>query len=289
MDKINERRIAFDILMNIKNKGKSCSGAIDEAFQKSNEDKQIRAFITDLVYGTIRNLIYIDYCLDKLLKKPIKKLNPKIATILELSAYQILFSDAVPVSAACNEGVKLTQELGFIKLKGFVNGVLRNLARKKEEIKLPDKKEYSKHLSVKYSIPEWIVNIYIRTLGEENIEDMVRSMKEKPTTYIRVNTSKLSADELKIILEKENVNASIINEDALTISNIDSLRKLPSFSDGLFYVQDLSSILAYSNIPIENGDEILDMCAAPGGKSIGMALSSGKCKIVSRDVTDKKV
>ena len=138
MKPINERRIVYDILFEVKKKNKSCAVTIDNIFisKKCSELTSVsKKFITNVAYGTIENIILIDYYLSKLLTRPINKVNPSILIILELSAYQILCADNIPESAAVNEAVKLAEELGMVKLKGFVNGVLRNLIRKKEKRK----------------------------------------------------------------------------------------------------------------------------------------------------------
>ena len=157
MKPINERRIVYDILFEVKKKNKSCAVTIDNIFisKKCSELTSVsKKFITNV----------IDYYLSKLLTRPINKVNPSILIILELSAYQILCADNIPESAAVNEAVKLAEELGMVKLKGFVNGVLRNLIRKKDEIQLPSEDNYKDFISVKYSIQKDILDIWENAL-----------------------------------------------------------------------------------------------------------------------------
>ncbi len=317
MKPINERRIVYDILFEVKKKNKSCAVTIDNIFisKKCSELTSVsKKFITNVAYGTIENIILIDYYLSKLLTRPINKVNPSILIILELSAYQILCADNIPESAAVNEAVKLTEELGMVKLKGFVNGVLRNLIRKKDEIQLPSEDNYKDFLSVKYSIQKDILDIWENALKNsddsevESLDELARNTRDSKKIYIRINTEKSSEPYLAALLEDEGVDVDIapkyyddsekgmemqndLESKCLSISNFDSLRNLESFKDGLFYVQDLSSILSYENVRIEDGAQILDMCASPGGKSIGAYLNVseyGNCTITARDKTKAK-
>lgn len=317
MKPINERRIVYDILFEVKKKNKSCAATIDRIFESkkcSGLSSVSKRFITKTAYGTVENIILTDYYLSKLLSRPINKVNPSILIILELSAYQILCADNIPDSAAVNEGVKLAGELGMNKLKGFVNGVLRNLIRQKETIKLPPKENYKDYLSVKYSIQKDILDIWEKSLKqyggsvEKKLEDLAKNTREGKKIYIRINTEKTSAPYLEALLEDEGAEVDLapkcyddsetgtekqneLESKCLSISNFDSLRNLESFKDGLFYVQDLSSILSYENVHIGDGSLVLDMCASPGGKSIGTYLNVseyGKCTITARDKTKSK-
>lgn len=288
----NTREMALEILLETERNGAYPNVLLKQTLDKYlYMEKQDRAFLTRLVEGTVERKITLDHFLDQVSKTPVKKMKPMIRCILRLSAYQILFMDSVPDSAACNEGVKLAQKRGFSSLKGFVNGVLRNLARQKEGIALP--KDPVKAISVQYSIPEWLVCKISETYGMEAAEKFFSSLYENVgSTTIRVNNSKISTEECGKLLESEGVRvkAAPYVENALEISGYDSLSFLDSFEKGYFQVQDVSSMLVGLAADPKPGDRVLDICAAPGGKSIHVAdLLKGTGMVEARDLTDYKV
>ena len=202
--------------------------------------------------------------------------------------------DGVPDSAACNEAVKLAQKRGFCTLKGFVNGVLRNLSRQKDAIVLPDgEKEPVWAMSVKYYVPEWLTEKIIRDYGREAARAMLISLYEDVgRTTIRVNNSRISTAECTELLQKEGVTVKKAPyvENALEISGYGSLQMLEAFQKGYFQVQDVSSMLVGLAAAPKEGDTVIDVCAAPGGKSIHAAdLLNGSGHVEARDLTDDKV
>ena len=220
-------------------------------------------------------------------------MKPVIRCILRSAVYQICFLDGVPDSAACNEAVKLAKKRGFHTLKGFVNGVLRNIARNKENITYPEKeKEPVAYLSVIYSLPEWLVRQWKDEYGMERTEQMAAAfLTEQPTT-VRINTERITKQELIDRLQSEGVRVSesVQMEDALFLSGYDYLNKLKSFQEGLFYVQDISSMTAAKEAGAKEQDVVLDLCAAPGGKSIYVAQKMhGTGRVIARDLTPQKV
>ena len=153
------REMALEILLEVEKNGAYPNVLLKQTLDKYlYMEKQERAFLTRLVEGTVERKLTLDYFINQVSKTPVHKMKPVIRCIMRMAAYQIFYMDAVPDSAACNEAVKLAQKKGFQTLKGFVNGVLRNLSRQKTEIGLPDEtKEPVKAFSVKYSVPEWLV------------------------------------------------------------------------------------------------------------------------------------
>ena len=150
-------------------------------------DKRDRAFITRVVEGTLEHMIEIDYIINQFSKVKVNKMKPVIRNILRSAVYHLKYMDSVPNSAACNEAVKLATKKGFSSLKGFVNGVLRNIERNLENITYPDEANLLEYLSVKYSMPEWILQKWLAQYYREAVENMLADFqKEKPTT-IRVN------------------------------------------------------------------------------------------------------
>ena len=255
-------------------------------------DKKDRAFITRVTEGTLERMIEIDYIINQFSKVKVNKMKPVIRCILRSAVYQMKHMDSVPDSAVCNEAVKLAAKKGFHNLKGFVNGVLRNIARNRDNITYPDKKDYVNYLSVKYSMPEWILKQWLRDYDREIVEVMLQEfLKEKPTT-IRCNLNQMSKKELMESLEKERVQ---VKEHpylpcALQISDYNYLGELESFQIGAFYVQDISSMLVAHIAEPKLGNHIIDVCAAPGGKALHMAeLLQGTGRVEARDLTDYKV
>ena len=292
---LNLREMALEILLEVERNGAYPNVLLKQTLDKYlYMEKQERAFLTRLVEGTVERKLTLDYYLNQVSKTPVNKMKPVIRCIMRMAAYQIFYMDAVPHSAACNEAVKLAQKKGFQTLKGFVNGVLRNLSRQKDSMIMPDAvKESVKAFSVQYSVPEWMVEKVIKDYGIENAKNMFASLYENVgATSIRVNNSKISTEECIKLLEKEGVHVekAFYVENALEISGYDSLAFLESFEKGYFQVQDVSSMLVGLAADPKPGDKIIDICAAPGGKSIHVAdLLKGTGHVEARDLTDYKV
>ena len=292
---LNLREMALEILLEVEKNGAYPNVLLKQTLDKYlYMEKQERAFLTRLVEGTVERKLTLEYYINNVSKTPVNKMKPVIRCIMRMAAYQIFYMDAVPDSAACNEAVKLAEKKGFQTLKGFVNGVLRNLSRQKDAIAMPDaQKEPVKSLSVQYSVPEWLVEKVIKDYGMEHAKNMFDSLYENVgATSIRVNTSKISTEECVKLLEKEGVHVEkgAYVENALEISGYDSLGFLETFEKGCFQVQDVSSMLVGLAANPKSGDHVIDICAAPGGKSIHVAdLLNGTGHVESRDLTDYKV
>ena len=181
-DSVNLRAVVLDILMEINEKGEFSHLLINNALTKYQYlDKNKRAFISRLSLGTIENRIELDYIIDQFSKTPVRKMKPLIRNICEMSVYQIIYMDNIPDSAVCNEAVKLATKRGFTGLKGFVNGVLRNIARNKDNITYPDRnKDIEQYLSVKYSMPLWIVKMWHSQLGIDKTEKILAALTLLP-------------------------------------------------------------------------------------------------------------
>lgn len=284
--KVNTRALALDFLLETVEKGGYSHVVMRGMLEKYQYlDKKERAFLTRLCEGTLERMLELDAIINRCSKVPVKKMKPVIRNLLRLSVYQLKYMDQIPDSAVCNEAVKLAQKKGFYSLKGFVNGVLRNIARKLPDMKFED-------LSIQYSTPKWIVDQWISEYGEEKATQMLADQyRDKPTT-IRVNLSKISRDELAARLEEEGAQVQTVEEAdcALAISGYDYLRALPSFREGFFQVQDVSSMKAALMADPREGDYCIDVCAAPGGKSLHLAdLMHGTGMVEARDLTEYKV
>ena len=287
------RELILGILLSVTRDGEYSHIALQNVLNKYQYlDKKERAFITRVTEGTLERMIEIDYIIDQFSKVKVNKMKPVIRCIMRSAVYQLKYMDSVPDSAVCNEAVKLATKKGFSTLKGFVNGVLRNIARNLDNLTYPDKTDYVSYLSVKYSMPTWILKEWLECYGKETVETMLEDfLKEKPTT-IRLNSNVMSKEELVDSLEKEGVHVE--NHPylpyALWISSYDYLADLESFRQGAFYVQDISSMLVAHIANPKKNDTIIDVCAAPGGKALHMAeLLCDTGHVEARDLTDYKV
>ena len=281
------RELILGILLQVTRDGEYSHIALRNVLNKYQYlDKKERAFITRVTEGTLEHMIEIDYIINQFSKVPVNKMKPVIRNIIRSAVYQIKYMDSVPNSAACNEAVKLAVKKGFSNLRGFVNGVLRSVERNIATLELPD------DLSIRYSMPTWILEQWLSCYDKETVEKMLKDFqKEKPTT-IRCNLNCMSKEELKKSLEKEGV---VVQEHpyltyALQISNYDYLADLQSFQNGAFSVQDISSMLVAHIADPKECDVVIDVCAAPGGKALHMAeLLKNTGHVEARDLTEYKV
>lgn len=289
-----EREIILDILLDIDREGTYSHIAISETLRNYQFlDKKIRSFITRVVEGTVEYQLRLDYMLNQFSKTKVKKCKPVIRSILRMAAYQICFMDYVPDSAACNEAVKLAKKRGFASLSGFVNGVLRNLARKKEEIRYPEEeKEPVAYLSIFYSMPEWIIEQWLEVYDYNTVKKMLEAFLKENLTTIRCHTSKISPENLQEHLQEEGieVNRCAYVKEAFFIRGYNYIQKISAFKEGLFQVQDQSSMLVVKAADPKEGDIVIDVCAAPGGKSLHCAeVLNETGLVIARDLTDYKV
>ena len=247
--------------------------------------KQERAFLTRLTEGTVERMLTLDYVIDQFSKTKVKKMKPLIRELMRLSVYQIMYMDGVPDAAVCNEAVKLARKRGFSGLSGFVNGVLRSVARGWKDVTFQNE-------SVRYSVPEWIIDSWNADYGRDVTEKMLEAFMQPAKITVRTNTQKCTPEELKDRLSQEGVTVEAIEgiSYAFALSGFDYLAGLGSFQDGWFYVQDISSMTVAHAADPKKGDYIIDVCAAPGGKSSHLAeLLDGSGMVEARDLTEYKV
>ena len=285
---VTERDIVLGILMEVTEKGMYSHIVLREVLGKYQYlDKKERAFITRVTEGTLEHMIELDYILDRFSKVKVKKMKPVIRNILRSAVYQLKYMDTVPDSAVCNEAVKLAVKKGFGTLRGFVNGVLRSTARGLKDVVYP--KETKARLSVQYSMPLCILELWMETYDPETIETMLADFqKEKPLT-IRWSDKSRNPEEI-FAAEGVTVQRHPYLPYACRISGYDYLGDLESFAKGYFSVQDISSMLVCEAAAPREGDYIIDVCAAPGGKSLHMAeLLNGSGMVEARDLTQYKV
>lgn len=293
-DGVSTREIILDILLAVTRDGEYSHLALSGTLGKYQYlEKQERAFITKVTEGTLEQMIKIDYIINSFSNIRVSKMKPVIRCILRSAVYQICFLDGVPDSAACNEAVNLAGKRGFRNLKGFVNGVLRNIARKKEQIAYPDeRKQPQEAVSVQYSLPLWLVEQWETEYGMDKTKAMAKALLEEKPTAVRINLNRITKEELIKQLKSEGVDVTESKElpYALFLSGYDYLNKLSGFQEGCFYVQDISSMKVAETAEPKEGDVVLDVCGAPGGKSIHIAqMLQGTGQVITRDLTSSKV
>lgn len=288
---INEREIVLEVLLEITEHGMYSHIVLRDVLNKYQYlEKKERSFITRVTEGTLEHMMEIDYILDQFSKVKVKKMKPVIRNIMRSAVYQMKYMDSVPVSAACNEAVKLAVRKGFGSLRGFVNGVLRNVARNLDQIAYPT--EPRQRLSIQYSMPEWILNLWLKAYDSDIVEQMLQAFQRETPLTIRCNLRMVTPKQLKEHLEAEGVTVKVhpYLEYAFHISGFDYLGDLESFQNGEFSVQDISSMLVSELAGPKEGDYVIDVCAAPGGKSLHMAEKlNGSGHVEARDLTEYKV
>ena len=291
----NTREIVLDALLAHEKEGIYSNLLIAGVLEKYNYlDQRDKAFIKRLFEGTLEDGIRLDYYLDRVSSVPVRKMKPLIRNVMRMSAYQILSMDQVPDSAAVNEAVRLVRKRKFTNLSGFVNGVLRSLSRQKDSISLPDyEKDPVKAVSVKDSVPEWIVRLWTDAYGPNRTERICDALKEIHPVSIRLKST-LDENEKAALLDRIEKAGVILKENPLLsgiylAEHIDGIASLPGYEEGAFTVQDASSALAVCSAGIRSGDKVLDACAAPGGKSILAAeLAGPEGEVLARDLIPEK-
>lgn len=291
---VSVRELVLDILLEVNEKEQYSHLVIRDVLNKYQYlEKQERAFLTRLAEGTIEHMLELDFIINSFSKVKVNKMKPLIRNLLRMSVYQLKYMDSIPDAAVCNEAVKLARKRGFGQLRGFVNGVLRNIARELNHLQYPDEKlEPVRFLEVTYSVPAWMVEQWIKDFGYDQTKGICESfLKERPIT-IRTNLTKTTPEALKSKLEAEGVTVEKIEKlpYAFEISGYDYLQALESFAEGLFYVQDVSSMMVAEMAAPEKENYVIDVCAAPGGKSSHVAEKmAGTGMVEARDLTEYKV
>ncbi|MBE0451294.1 MAG: 16S rRNA (cytosine(967)-C(5))-methyltransferase RsmB [Clostridia bacterium] len=292
--KNNARRLALKILKQIEMEDQFSHITIKEMLKSSEVTDIDRRFITNIVYGVLENKLLLDYYIRKLSAVRYGKINKEILNILRMGIYQIAFMSKVPDSAAVNESVKLAKKHSP-QYSGFVNGVLRSFIRSAGELELPDRnKNLVAYLSISYSHPEWLVEKWLEEFGEVFTEALLKSNNETPKLWLRVNTLKIQRDEFIDQLEAEGVKALASDwiGEAVMVENLNehSIESLVGFNEGWFQVQDISSMFVAKTSSVKAGDVVVDVCAAPGGKTTHMAQLMGNSgQIIARDMHPQKL
>ncbi|CVI70315.1 Ribosomal RNA small subunit methyltransferase B [Clostridiales bacterium CHKCI001] len=286
---INGREVVLDILLEVLEKQAFSHVVIRQALEKYGYlSKQERAFISRLAQGCVERKIELDARINQVSSVKVQKMKPVIRNILRMTAYQLEYMDQIPDRAACDEAVRLAVKRGFSGLKGFVNGVCRGMIRNGaafEQVK-------QESLSIQYSMPEWLIADWMRWFPEETVMQMLEGFYKERSISVRCNTSKQSKAQIIDSLKQDGVEVTqaAYVEDAILLNHYDRLDYLEAFRNGWIQVQDISSMLVGLAACPKEGNYCMDVCAAPGGKTIHLADQMNNTGVVDcRDVSMEKV
>lgn len=283
------RELALDILVKVAKSGAYSNLQLNRTLQEANLQRADAGLVTELVYGTIQRQATLDYWLAQFVAKGLQKLEPWVHQLLRMSAYQLMYLDRIPSHAAVNEAVTLAKKRGHAGIASMVNGVLRNIDRNRERLKPSDIQASSPAaaIALRHSYPEWLVIRWIEAFGEDTAEAICAAGNEAPHASIRVNLLRSSREQLLGQLREAGVTAepSTIAPAGIVVARGGNLTDMDGFRDGLWSIQDESSMLVAEAVAPKEGMKVLDCCAAPGGKSAHMAeLMGGKGKVWASDL-----
>ena len=277
------RETALNVLIACRKESGWSNSVLKEYIRRDGLDRRDAALATRLCYGVVQNRLKLDFYLQQLLTGKLKDLHPAVRDILHLGLYQLTQMDKVPESAAVNESVALAKKYCPKQrfAPGLVNGVLRSAIRERENLKQPT------GWQEQYSHPQKLIDLLKSYVGKTRIQPMLKANNEAPDTVIQVNTLRITAAALLQRLEGEGVAAKPHDwmKNSLVLSGTGNLEQLPSFKEGLYYVQDTAAKLSVLCAGIEKDASVLDCCAAPGGKSFAAAIAlENSGRIISCDV-----
>ena len=284
------RKTALETLITIEKNNIPSHVVIKDVLDKYDYlEKSEKALLSAIIKGTIERRIELDYVLDLFSKTPHNKMKMSVRIILEMGVYQILYMKSHD-SLAVNTSVEIARKKGFSNLSGFVNAVLRNVVRNKDNISYPQKGEEN-YLSVKYSVPQNIINLLLSQYDNDTVEKMFKASLESDYVCIRIS-DKCSEKEKEEIKEDFKANGAKISdiagfENLFKLKGMGNITEYKSFSEGKIYIQDVGSYMLGMNVPY--GNKILDTCAAPGGKSIFISERFPDSHIVSCDISEDKI
>lgn len=284
----NARKIALKALLEVEQGGAYSNITIDRLLAQSNALPQDRALATALFYGVLDRRITLDWVLSNYTTSSLSKTGDITLAALRIALFQIMYMDRIPPSAAVNETVNIVKKSPERYNAAFVNAVLRNILRRGTDLPEPNTPE---GISIVFSCPPPIVQSFIEDYGILNTVQLLEASLEAPPVTVRVNTLKTTADALAKRLRAEGVESRPAEmPDALHLDGSINLRTLKSYSDGLFHIQDLASQISVSRLAPKAGERVLDVCAAPGGKSFTMAeLMGNKGSITALDIHPHRV
>lgn len=255
-------------------------------------DKREAAFAARLTYGVLQNRAMLDYYLGCYCTQSFEKLEPFVRDVLRIGAYQIMLMDRVPDSAAVSQSVEMAKHHKRQRAAGLINAVLRKISKNKDDLPAIPCKDAAEYLSIRYSHPRWLVERLLEILGREETEDFLRLDNESVPMTIQRNSLKCDADVL--LAELREAGAAVTSHqwlpDCWEVSGAGNIEELEAFQNGWFQIQDAAAKTAALAADAKPGDRVLDVCAAPGGKSFAAAMAmEDQGKIISCDIHEHKL
>jgi len=280
------REIALRVLLAEEQEGAYVNLALHRAFSRHRPPERDRAFVTELVYGTVRRRNTLDWALAPFLRRPAASLDPVVRNVLRLGAYQLLYLERVPAAAACNESAGMTRRLGFSSAVGLVNAVLRKLAGAGLPAFPNPQEEPVRYLSLCHSHPEWLVAGWLDRFGFEETQALLKADNLPAPFTVRANTLKTAREELAGRLAAAGIEASPARwaPEGLHLAKAGTAES-PFFQEGLYFIQDEGAMLAARACAPSQGAHVLDLCGAPGGKTTHLAaLMGGAGRVTAVDI-----
>lgn len=286
----NPRQLVAEALLKVDGSGGWSNLVLDNQLLKYQPDSRDSAFISALFYGVLERSVTLDACIAAHSRLAPGKLSPPVREAVRIALYQLLYMEGVPDHAAVSESVDLVKRLRKAQAAGFVNGVLRSFLRADKQIPVP-KGPLEEVLSVEYSCPAPLVRLWLDSYGEDSTRRILAGSLGRPPLYIRVNTLKITTGELTALLEAQGI--TVVQDehlpDCLRLEKSGAVQALREYKKGFFHVQDKASQLCVAALDAQPGQQVLDACAAPGGKSFTIAeCMGGTGKIVSVDIHEHR-
>lgn len=290
---MNVREIAFQSLLTICRDEGYSNIVVSKAIQKHKFADRDRRFYTELVYGTLRCLNYLDWIISQISTRKLKKLDPVCLAIIRLGLYQIFGMTKVPESAACNEAVKMATKFGNKGMAKFVNAMLRNSIRRRDQFIIPDKdKNLTAYLALTYHQQDWLVRRWLEEYGPDDTERLCQYFDTIPALCLRVNTAVTSREDLLTELGKHGLPArpAAISPDGIYLDGNPGIHELTCLRDGRAIIQDEPSQLVAHIVDPQPHEVVFDVCAAPGGKTTHLATLGGpSCVVYGGDIHEHKL
>ncbi|GLX68403.1 16S rRNA (cytosine(967)-C(5))-methyltransferase RsmB [Paenibacillus glycanilyticus] len=287
------RELALDTLVKVAETGAYSNLQLNRVLQDAQLQRADAALVTELVYGTIQRQLTLDHWLGKFASKGLRKLEPWVHQLLRMSAYQLLYLDRIPAHAAVNEAVTIAKRRGHQGISGMVNGILRSIDRNRAELTVDaiHDKNPALQIAVRHSYPEWLVERWVQTYGADIAEAICAAGNEPPHASIRVNPLRATKAEALAMLTEQGGEAetSKLAPAGIVVRRGGNLADTAGFREGLWTMQDESSMLVAEVVAPKAGMQVLDCCAAPGGKTTHMAEQmGGKGKVYANDLHPHK-
>ncbi len=287
---MNARDGAVKALLCVQEEGGYSNIVVEELLSKTPLAAQDRALSSRLIYGVTERRLTLDYLLNKTSTTPVKMMDTTIREILRVGVYQLVYMDKIPPFAAINEAVRQTRSFGVGRLSGFVNGVLRRVSAEADKL-LAGLPKTDKGLEIRYSLPRAWIRAWRDAYGEETMQGLLAHLNNAPPSYIRVNTLKTTAEQLRERMEAQGITCRAVEglPNAYCISPASALHTLPKELETHYYFQDVASQWSCLALGARPDEKIADLCAAPGGKTMTVTQYMGnRGEVLAGDIHDHK-